>query len=207
MTLAAARTNDWKIAPDPSHVDRKDDGTPRREYWELPLAEDVLHAFLRDVFENHWQGLCFGPLIQGAAYEMRCPGPPTKVSLLDGYLTVMFERGGHFHLCIGENKGSERFPVSPELRAHRRPSKAQIFRGFGANGKPVTWGFEMWNGKNEPVISIFFPNPFINEDDSLADEPQWERLETWRAIAKTWLGREPETLDTEGSGFRHLKKT
>ena len=161
-----------RIGPDPSSVDRKADGSPSREYWELPLDEAYLHAFLRDVFENHWQGLCFGPLIQGAAYELRCPGPPTKISLFDGYLTVMFERGGHFHLCIGENKGSERFPVSDDLRAHRRPSKARIFRGFGGDGHPVTWGFEMTNGKDEPMISIFFPNPFINEDDSLAETPR-----------------------------------
>ncbi len=191
-----------RIGPDPSSVDRKADGSPSREYWELPLDEAFLYVFLRDVFENHWQGLCFGPLIQGAAYELRCPGPPTKISLLDGYLTVMFERGGHFHLCIGENKGSERFPVSAELRAHRRPSKARVFRGFGADGKPVTWGFEMANGKDEPMISIFFPNPFINEDDSLAETPQWSRLETWRTISKTWLRREAETLDSEGKGFR-----
>lgn len=191
-----------EIGPYPSSVDRKADGSPSREYWELPIDEAFLHAFLRDVFENHWQGLCFGPLIQGAAYELRCPGAPTKISLFDGYLTVMFERGGHFHLCVGENKGSERFPVSDALRAHRRPSKARIFRGFGADGKPVTWGFEMTNGKDEPMISIFFPNPFINEDDSLAETPQWSRLETWRTISKTWLRREAEALDSDGKGFR-----
>ena len=202
-TPACAR--DWGIKPEPSHVDRKDDGTRRRESWELPISEDFLHAFLADIFENHWKGICFGPLIEGAAFEMRCPGAPTKISLRDGYLTVMFGLGGHFHLCIGENKGSDRFPVTPELRAHRRPSKARIFRGFGGDGKPVTWGFEMQNGKSEPMISIFFPNPFINEDDSLADEPAWDRLATWRTVAKTWLGRGEDVLDTQGIGFRQLK--
>lgn len=190
------------VGPEPTRVDRNDDGSRRREIWELPLEVDLLQALLGDVFQQHWRGLCFGPLIQGAAYEMRCPGPPSKITLLDGYLTVMFEHGGHFHLCIGENKGSERFPIAVGRRAHRRPSKAQIFRGFGNDGKPVTWGFEMWNGKDEPMISIFFPNPFINEDDSLADEPDWTRLNAWRAVAKKWLGREPETLDEEGRGFR-----
>lgn len=206
MSVSTIEKN-WNLSSDPSHVDLKDDGTPRRQYWTVPLDEEFLHAFLGDLFEKHWQGLCFGPLIEGAAYEMRCPGPPTRISLLDGYLTVMFGLGGHFHLCIGENKGSERFPVSAELRAHRRPSKTHIFRGFGADGKPVTWGFEMRNGKDEPMISIFFPNPFINEDDSLADEPKWERLATWRAVSKKWLGREAEPLDTEGVGFRAQKTT
>jgi hypothetical protein len=183
----------------------KDNGARSREYWELPLNEDFLQAFLRDIFESHWRGIRFGPLIQGAAYEWRCPTEPTQITLSDGYLTVLFGGGGHFHLCIGENKGSERAPTSPELRAHRRPSKAQIFRGFGADGKPVTWGFEMWNGKNEPMISIFFANPFIDDDDSLADEPQWDRLAMWRRVSKTWLGREEEALDAEGRGFRSPK--
>lgn len=212
MTIAtadriAADDTGYRIAPEPSHVERKDDGALSRECWDLPLDENFLHAFLSDVFTTHWQGLCFGPLIQGAAYEMRCPGPPSRISLVDGYLTVMFGRGGHFHLCIGENRGPERAPTPPELRAHRRPSKARIFRGYGGDGKPVTWGFEMWNGRNEPMISIFFPNPFINEDDSLAHEPQWSRLATWRAIARRWLGREPEAIDEEGAGFRPAKKS
>lgn len=200
MDVAIARSSTFPL--ESTSVERRPDGVLSREIWELPLDQEFLHAFLRDIFETHWQGLCFGPLIQGAAYEMRCPGAPNKISLLDGYLTVMFERGGHFHLCIGENMGSERFPVSADLRAHRRPSKARIFRAFGADGKPVTWGFEMWNGKNEPMISIFFPNPFINEDDSLADDPDWTRLKTWRAVAGKWLGRDPEPLDEEGRGFR-----
>lgn len=204
-SATSARIKDWDVNPEPSHVDLNGDGTPRREYWELPISEDFLNAFLTDIFENHWKGICFGPLIEGAAFEMRCPAAPTKISLRDGYLTVMFGLGGHFHLCIGENKGSDRFPVTPELRAHRRPSMARIFRGFGGDGKPVTWGFEMRNGKSEPMISIFFPNPFINEDDSLADEPVWDRLSTWRTVAKTWLGRDEEALDTESIGFRQLK--
>lgn len=196
----------WNVSSEPSHVERKDSGAPRREYWDLPLEEEFLEALLRDIFENHWRGIRFGPLIQGAAYEWRCPSAPTKIGLMDGYLIIMFEGGGHFHLCIGDNKGSPTSPTSPELREHRKPSEARIFRGFGADDKPVTWGFEMSNGKSEPMISIFFANPFINDDDSLADKPKWHRLETWRTIAKAWLGREPEPLDEEGAGFRPAKK-
>ena len=128
-------------------------------------------------------------MIQGAAYEWKCPGAPKRISLYDGYLTVMFGNGGHFHLCIGENRGSESNPTPPELRAHRRPSRAQIFRGFDADAKPLTWGFEMWNGKGENGLSIFFPSPFLGDDDSLLDSPDFSRLSAWRSIAKRWLGR------------------
>ncbi|MFD1704336.1 hypothetical protein ACFSCV_15115 [Methylopila henanensis] len=187
----------------PTETVRGDDGAPKREIWSLPAEEPTLEAFLRDVFENHWRGIRFGPLIEGAAYEWKCPAAPEKIGLTDGYLTVMFGSGGHFHLCIGENRGSERFPVSAELTKRRKPSKAQLFRGYGADGKPVTWGFEMWNGAGEPMISIFFPNPFIEDDDSLAGTPDFSRLATWRAIAKRWLGRPAEAIDEQGRGFRH----
>ncbi|MFL1876806.1 hypothetical protein ACIKT0_16835, partial [Hansschlegelia beijingensis] len=93
---------------EPTEIIRDEDGAVRREIWALDADQSTLEAFLRDVFENHWAGVRFGPLIEGAAYEWRCPGPPQKIGLMDGYLTVMFGHGGHFHLCIGENRGSER---------------------------------------------------------------------------------------------------
>ncbi|MEM6671108.1 MAG: hypothetical protein AAF661_18040 [Pseudomonadota bacterium] len=197
MTDAAT----WGISSVPTEVTRTDAGVLKRETWEMPVEEDFLLAFLSDVFENHWQGIRFGPLIEGAAYEWKCPTAPEKISLFDAYLTVMFGSGGHFHLCIGENRGSETFPTPPELTARRKPSKAQMFRGYGRDGKPVTWGFEMWNGAGEPMISIFFPNPFIEDDDSLSETPDFTRLASWRAISKRWLAREPERIDEEGGGF------
>ena len=56
----------------------------------------------------------------------------------------------------------------------------------------------MWNGAGEPMISIFFPNPFIEADDSLASVPDFSRLATWRVLSARWLGRPPEALDAEG---------
>ena len=192
----------WTIPSQPSGTERRGDGTLRREVWALPLEEEFLEAFLRDVFERHWEGIRFGPMIEGAAYEWKCPGPPVRISLYDGYLTVTFGHGGHFHLCIGENRGSKANPTDPELRAHRRPSRAQIFRGYDSGAKPLTWGFEMWNGKGENGLSIFFPSPFLGDDDALLATPDFRRLATWRAVAERWLGREPEALDEQGAGFR-----
>ena len=192
----------WEIAPEPSETDHRPDGTLRREVWALPLDEAFLEVFLRDVFEHHWRGIRFGPMIEGAAYEWKCPSAPRRISLYDGYLTVMFDNGGHFHLCIGENRGPESSPTAPALRAQRRPSRAQIFRGRDAAAKPLTWGFEMWNGKGENGLSIFFPSPFLGDDDSLTEPPDFSRLATWRAIARRWLGREPEGIDEQGAGFR-----
>jgi hypothetical protein len=192
----------WNINPDPIVIKSPScGGVAARQEWQLPVTQDFLVAFLTDVFETHWDGLRFGPLIQGAAYEIMCVTPPSRITVMDGYLTVFFSKGGHFHLCVGETMGPSFAPTSPEVRAHRKPSRAVMYRGLMKDGSPVTWGFEMWNGKDEPMISIFFPNPFVTDEDTPEEEPVWERLGAWRAISKKWLGRGPEALDEQGPGF------
>ena len=174
----------------------------KTEVWTLPTDEPYLHEFLQDIFTNHWPSIVFGPLVQGAAYEFRCPREPKSITLLDGYLTVHFG-ATHFHLCIGDNKGSKNNPTPPDLRQHRRPSRAEIFRGLDRSDAPVTWGFRMFNGKDEPQITIFFPNPFLTDDDGIADVPDWSRLSVWEDIAQRYLSREPDARDRSGAGFRH----
>lgn len=188
--------------PAPTDVRRDAEGKISREIWDIPATQEVLEPLLREIFEEHWQGIRFGPIIEGAAYEWKCPGAPVKISLFDAYLTVMFANGGHFHLCIGENMGSPKFPTPEEKRRHRKPSRASFFRSFGRDGKPVSWGFEMVNGAGEPMISVFLPNPFIEDNDSLSETPDFSRLATWRALSARWLGRPEEALDAEGKGFR-----
>ncbi|MCG8447668.1 MAG: hypothetical protein MI753_18365 [Hyphomicrobiales bacterium] len=193
------------IDPDPS-LEKNDEGTVRAHYWEMLPDEELLESFLKDIFENHWQGIVFGPLIEGAAYEWKCPSRPKKVALFDGYLTVHFGTGGHFHLCIGENKGSESHPTPEDLKKRRRPSRARIFRKLDPEGAPISWGFEMVNGADEPMIAIFFPSPFLTDDDQIADEPDFSRLAIWRSVARTWLGREVEVIDETGKGFAAFKR-
>lgn len=74
------------------------------EILALPIDEGSLEELLRDLFEKHWDKITFGPLIQGAAWEIRAPHAPTHIGMLDGYLTVAFG-ASHFHLCIGPHKG------------------------------------------------------------------------------------------------------
>ena len=192
----------WTIDPRPSESEHRENGTLKREVWAVPLDEAFLDAFLRDVFERHFEGIRFGPMIQGAAYEWKCPGAPKRISLYDGYLTVMFDNGGTFTFASARTRARSRTRRRRSLRAHRRPSRAQIFRGYDSDAKPLTWGFEMWNGKGENGLSIFFPSPFLGDDDSLLDTPDFSRLATWRSLASRWLGREPEAFDEQGAGFR-----
>ena len=69
------------------------------EVFALPTDETSLEGLLRELFEKHWRVITFGPIIQGAAWEMWAPHAPTYVGVLNGYLTVAFV-ASHFHLCM-----------------------------------------------------------------------------------------------------------
>jgi hypothetical protein len=183
-------------------ITRLDGGQSALQVWPVPLDEDFLKEFLTYVYTNYWDQVVYGPLIEGAAYEMTCPRAPARIGLFDGYLTINFD-GPHFHLCIGENKGSPEQPTPEALKAKRKPSKAQLFRRLDKTGAPISWGFEMRNGADEPMISIFFANPFVSAGDKITKEPVWERLTMWRDIAQRYLGREAEAFDESGRGYAH----
>jgi hypothetical protein len=87
---------------------------------------------------------------------MRATAPPAHIGLLDGYLTVVFGHS-HFHLCIGETKGSRRNPTPEVLAHHRRAARAELYRQIGAGGAPVSWGLRLFNGAGEQQITILLP--------------------------------------------------
>jgi len=175
----------------------------REEIYALPTDSDYLEELLRYIFDNHWPSIVFGPLIEGGAYEFRCPCKPRSITLFDGYLTVHFG-AAHFHLCIGENRGSESSPTPRQLRRTRRTSRAEIVRTFDAEGAPILWQLRLFNGAGTPQLNVFFPSPFLTDDDQLAERPDWSRLAVWDDIATRYLGREQsqDPLDRSGRGFR-----
>jgi hypothetical protein len=175
------------------------------QYDLLPLPADAatLEALLRSLFVDHWPDITFGPIIQGAAYEFEAPSPPTFVGTCDGYLTIAFG-ASHFHICIGEHKGSARYPVSPALAHHRRTARAELYRRLDLSGAPVSWGLRLFNGMGEQQITILLPNPFLDPaTDKVLVVPVWSRLALWDAIRARWLGLGSDPLDRSGTGFRH----
>ncbi|MCH6564987.1 MAG: hypothetical protein IH811_03825 [Proteobacteria bacterium] len=174
----------------------------RQEIYSLPVDTDFLEELLRYIFENHWRSIVFGPIIEGGAYEFRCPNEPRSITYFDGYLTVHFG-GTHFHICIGENRGSESSPTPAALKKSRRTSRAEIVRGFDDNGAPIIWQLRLFNGDGTPQLNIFFPNPFLTDEDGIADTPDWSRLTVWDDIATRYLGRKQaqDPLDRSGTGF------
>jgi len=174
------------------------DGT-QTEFFQVEAAEAPLLTLLTEMFEEHWDGVIFGPCIEGAVFEGRFPGRP-RVSLLDGYVTV--EVGGseswHFHLCIGPHRGTPALPTPPELARWRRCARAAFFRNRDRAGRPSAWGFRMWNGREEQMLTVFFPNPWLDPARRrFVDTPDWSRLDLWMRMRERHAGvpAEPPPAD------------
>jgi hypothetical protein len=180
----------------------EEDGAPL-DVFPLPTDAASLEKLLRDLFTDHWREITFGPIIQGAAWEMKAAQAPDRIGMMDGYLTVGFGVP-HFHLCIGEHKGTRASPASPELAHHRRTARAELYRRISRDGSPVSWGLRLFNGNGEQQITVLLPNPFLNGDDKILTTPDWSRLDLWDRLRAEWLGlAEPDPIDRSGKGFRH----
>lgn len=180
-----------------SSIIREEFGNGRVESFPLPTDRDFLFGLLKDIFENHWEEIVFGPLVQGAVFEIRVADAPHRVRMADGYLTVDFGFW-HFHLCIGVNKGPARAPTSPDLAAHRRTARAEFYRILNdGDNTPRSWGLRLFNGGGEQQITIFLPSPF-HADDRMLKEPDWSRLNLWDSLRERYLGIGPDPIDRAG---------
>ncbi|WP_436790927.1 DUF7676 family protein [Yinghuangia sp. YIM S10712] len=181
----------------PEHAVVRNESGRTEHVWSLPTDEATLLDLVTTVFTAHWAAIHFGVLIEGAAWEVAAPGPPRKIVMYDGYVTVDFGRW-HFHLCIGEHTAS-----GPELGAIRRCSRAELYRGLGADGNPTTWGLRLFNGREEQQMTVMLPNPFLTHDQQILDAPDFAHLAAWDALRERFLGLAPDPLDRNGRGFRH----
>ncbi|WP_311137549.1 hypothetical protein [Streptomyces sp. I6] len=77
----------------------------------------------------------------------------------------------HFHPCIGEHTAS-----GPELGRIRRCSRAELYRSLGPDGAPVSWGARLFNGRDEQMMTVLPPNPFLTDRQVIADAPDFGRL-------------------------------
>jgi hypothetical protein len=170
----------------------------------LPADEASLETLLRHLFETHWPSITFGPLIQGAAWEIRAPHSPTHIGMLDGYLTVAFG-ASHFHICIGPTHGPHHAPTPAALARHRRTARAELYRRLDGSGSPVSWGLRLFNGAGEQQLTVLLPNPFLSpEGDKPIKQPDWSRLKLWDELRMRWTGATgPDPADRTGRGFTH----
>jgi len=162
-------------------VERESDGA-LTEYDAVAVDGDGVQRLLTEIFTDHWAAVFAGPVIEGAAYEIRFTAPPT-LSMLDGYLTV--DVGAwHFHLCVNEHQGAP----TPEQARRRRVARAAFFRTDGGSCVPGAWGLRLWNGHGQQMITIYFPNPWLDDDGERVREPRWARTALWDELRARYAG-------------------
>lgn len=163
-----------------SGVQREADGSITR-YAEVPVTGDTVQQLMLEVFGEHWSRISAGPMIEGAAYEIRFTAPPA-LSVLDGYLTV--DTGAwHFHLCVNDHRGA---PTPVQARV-RRVARAAFFHTDGGTCVPAAWGLRLWNGLGEQMITVFFPNPWLDDaGEQRVPEPRWERAAQWEDLRRRY---------------------
>lgn len=174
------------------------EGGGREQVWPIPADEQSLLNLMHILFDEYWDDIWFGVLVEGAAWEVAAPNAAKRISLLDGYATIDFGRW-HFHLCIGEHKDS-----GPELGRIRRCSRAEMYRSLGSDGTPHSWGIRMFNGRGEQMMTAMLPNPFLTKTQQIRDELDFSQLELWDRLRELYLGLGPDERDRRGQGFgRH----
>ena len=165
--------------PRPTRVEPAEDGSTI-SYWDVPVAGDRIEQLVIELFTKHWRELTVGPIIEGAAYEIRFPDAP-RVTMLDGYATI--DTGAwHFHLCVNDHRGTR----SAELARIRRVGRAAFFRADGGTCVPTSWGLRLWNGRGEQMISAYFPNPFLDDTTESRVEPRWEKTALWEDLRRRY---------------------
>jgi hypothetical protein len=170
------------------------------EVFPLPTDETTLTELLGVVLTTAWRSIHVGTLIQGAAFEI---GPDTepRLSMLDGYLTVDLGRS-HFHLCIGEHRGSTTHPVEPALARRRRCAHAELQRHW-RDGAPRTWMLRLYNGDGDQMLTVLLPNPFLDDQNRLLDDPDWSRLDLWNSLRARFLDLPADPVDRSADHFAH----
>jgi len=177
-----------------------EDTTDDLEVFPIGADEQTLQAVLNELFVGSWRSIRFGLLVQGAVFELAAASQPT-LTMLDGYLTIDLG-DSHLHLCVGDHRGHPDRPVDPRLARTRRCAHAELQRQW-IEGAPTTWMFRMFNGNGDQMLTVLLPNPFLGDDDTLLDAPDWSRLELWDRLRDRFLGIPPDPVDRRGRQFAH----
>lgn len=173
------------------------DSGGREERWPLPTDEASLLRIFQLCFQEYWQDIWFGVIVPGAAWEVAAPNAAERISMNDGYATVDFG-AWHFHMCIGEHKAS-----GPEQGRIRKCARAELYRQLGGTAcLPASWGIRLYNGRDEQMMTVLLPSPFLTREQKIRDEPAWERLEFWDRLRADYLGLDPDPQDRPSNVFR-----
>ncbi|MEH2243445.1 (2Fe-2S) ferredoxin domain-containing protein [Nostoc sp.] len=166
------------------------EGSIESEYFDC--GSDILSSLLYTLFQQNWQQVGVGHIVQGGVLELEFNAPPKICILYDGYLTVVTE-GWHLHLCIEANLGGPHCKTPLELRQQRQVNRAAFYRRFNAEGIPRSWGIDFWNGADENLMTILLPNPYVEGENLLPEgKPKLSKLALYEELRDIYvLGNKP----------------
>jgi hypothetical protein len=78
-----------------------------------------------------------------------------------------------------------------------------MYRRIGKDGSPTSWGVRLFNGRDDQLMTLMLPSPFLTNVQQMRDEPAFGQLELWDRLREKFLGLDPDPLDRSGKGFRH----
>ncbi|AFZ04098.1 (2Fe-2S) ferredoxin domain-containing protein [Calothrix sp. PCC 6303] len=157
------------------------------EYEYFDCRCDVLACLTYTLFQQNWHQIGLGHLEQGSVLELEFHEAPKKCVLYDGYLTVITQ-GWHFHLCIEETIGGPNSETPLEVRQQRLINKGAFYRRINSEGEPHSWGIQFWNGAGEKVMTIFLPNPYVEDENLLPDgKANFSKLELYKQLREIYV--------------------
>ncbi|NER28509.1 MAG: (2Fe-2S) ferredoxin domain-containing protein [Symploca sp. SIO1C4] len=158
------------------------------EYEDFSPQIDVLGPMLYTLFQERWQEVQLGHVVEGSVLELEFSQPPKICVVYDGYLTVATE-SWHLHLCVEENLGGPHQKTPPNLRQQRLVGRAALYRSLNEHGKARSWGIQFWNGTGEKMMNLFLPNPFLGEEEDLLPEnkPCLEKLALYEELRQIYV--------------------
>ena len=164
--------NQW-VTPLKRMVSEKNPKGGTIEYEDFPTTIDVTGPLLYTLFQQQWQQVQIGHVVEGGVLELEFTEPPKVCLIYDGYLTVATP-AWHLHLCLEKNLGGPHCTTPIELREKRLLSRAAFYRYLNSEGVAKSWGLQFWNGAAENLMTIFLPNPFLGEDEDYLHEKKAE---------------------------------
>ncbi len=91
-------------------------------------------------------------------------------------------RFGRIHLRVNDHRGAR----TPEQARVRRVARAAFFRTEG--GRCVPSGGRLWNSREEQMVTVYFPNPWLDDDAERVRAPRWERTALWEDLRRRYAG-------------------
>lgn len=180
--------------PHPALIETEDGG--REQCWPLPTDERSLLDLIRLCFNEYWDEIWFGILIEVPLGRSRRRTRPSASPATTGMRPSTSAAGTS--TCASASIGK----ADPNS-AGSAGARAELYRRIGIDDHPTSWGVRLHNGRDEQMMTILLPNPFLTNVQQLREQPAWEQLELWNRLRATFLGLEPDPLDRAGKGFQH----